>query len=245
MMNFSQFFSESLAFTGATLVEKWSRWLIFILLNLPWLILPFVIDTKKITVGTSIHWELLLQLPVALLVTVGIILSFFLSGYNVRLLRGGSTPPEFDDWAGLARDGIKMNIILLIWFSPALVLVLIGLVLKSDEGLLFPELGLGIVALLYGIIGVIRFARMDSLREGFAFAAIGSTVREIGWGNYILALVILGIISFLFALVTGIIHLIPYAGTIIAACIEPLIRVFQYRFITHVYDNAKNIPVPK
>jgi hypothetical protein len=58
-MNVGQFVVESAAFTRATLLGKPSRWLIFILLGLPWMALLSLAESQKILEGTSIHWNLI------------------------------------------------------------------------------------------------------------------------------------------------------------------------------------------
>jgi hypothetical protein len=260
-MNFSRVFSESVAFTRATLMGKWTRWLILILFALPWLVLSFVMDVTKIMYGTTVRWDLVPWGQVVPLVGIGIVCSFLFSGYTVRLLRGGDTPPEFDNWAVLALDGIKMDVILLVWLLPAVILVLLqvlfffgGSLAGGSPGVslgvlfLMPvlmtiELAVFLFAVLYGIIGIIRFARTGSLREGFAISAIGSDIGRIGWGNYIVALVILAVIAFVFSIATRLLSFIPYAGPILPACLDPLLEVFRCRFISRVYGSDTSVPV--
>jgi Tol biopolymer transport system component len=262
-MNFGTVLSESIAFTRATLFEKWIRWLILILLALPWVALSFVVDATKIIDGTTIRWDLVPWGQVAPLILAGIVCSFFYSGYIVRLLRGGDTPPEFDNWAVLALDGIKMDVILLVWLLPAVILVLLqvlfffgGSLAGGSPGVslgvlfLMPvlmtiELAVFLFAVLYGIIGIIRFARTGSIREGFAISAIWATIGRIGWGNYIVALVVLVVIGFAFSLVTRLLSLIPFAGPILPTCLNPLLAVFRCRFISHVYDSSETVPAPE
>jgi hypothetical protein len=260
-MNFSRVFSESVAFTRATLMGKWTRWLILILFALPWLVLSFVMDVTKIMYGTTVRWDLVPWGQVVPLVGIGIVCSFLFSGYTVRLLRGGDTPPEFDNWATLALDGIKMEVILLAWMAPVVTLLLLhsmffygwprttglpgfspGLFLLNPV-LLIIEFAIFVIAFLYVIIGIIRFARTGSLREGFAISAIGSDIGRIGWGNYIVALVILAVIAFVFSIATRLLSFIPYAGPILPACLDPLLEVFRCRFISRVYGSDTSVPV--
>jgi len=260
-MNFSQVFSESVAFTRATLFGKWTRWLILILFALPWLVLHFVMDATKFMYGTTVRWDLVPWGQVVPLVLAGIVCSLFSSGYTVRLLRGGDTPPEFDNWATLALDGIRMDVILLAWMAPVVTLLLLhsmffygwpritglpGLspgLLNLNPVLLIIEFAIFVIAFLYGIIGIIRFARTGSIREGFAISAIGSDIGRIGWGNYIVALVILAVIVFVFSIATRLLSLIPYAGPILPACLDPLLEVFRCRFISRVYGSDQSVPV--
>jgi len=261
-MNFGNIISGSVHFTRETLVGRWSRWLTFIVLGLPWLVLYYIIDTGKIVDGTTIHWELVPWALVAVLVVAGVICSFFISGYLVRLLRGGTTPPEFDHWTRLAVDGIRLDILILFWLIPVLLIILLPIFFlysgvlaggtSSGLGLLFMLPGLLILdliiivfAILYGIIGAIRFARTGSIREGFAFSAIGSSIRRIGRINYIVTLLILLFAGIIFFLVTGILHFIPVAGNFISAFLKPVLTVFQYRVLALVYDAQEPAPAPE
>ena len=47
-MDAGQYIREAAAYTRATLVGKWSRWLIIVLLGLPWLVLRSLVESSKI-----------------------------------------------------------------------------------------------------------------------------------------------------------------------------------------------------
>ena len=44
---------------------------------------------------------------------------------------------------------------------------------------------IGFIFMLLNIIGSVRFARTQSMKEAFAFGEIFSTIGKIGWLNYI------------------------------------------------------------
>jgi len=70
------------------------------------------------------------------------------------------------------------------------------------------ELIIGLIA----TIGIIRFARTGSMGDAFNFGAILATMGKIGWINYILALIFMGIIL---RVVGGVLMAIPFIGGLI------------------------------
>ncbi len=59
----------------------------------------------------AVHWELIPWPRIILLCIAGILLSFVISGYMVRIYRGITSPPVFDTWVSLYIDGIKLAIV--------------------------------------------------------------------------------------------------------------------------------------
>ena len=102
-----------------------------------------------------------------------------------------------------------------------------------------------VIAILYGILGSVRFARTGSIREGIRFSAITETIQAIGWGTYILALVILVVLALLFSVVISLLALIPLVGWVIQLILNPFISIFSARFMSRVYDHSiLQAPVP-
>jgi hypothetical protein len=263
-MNFEPIINDSVNFTRDTLPGNPVRWLIFIILGLPGGLLPFVLNLNAITdkATRSVHWELIHWDQVAVLGILMLLASFFLSGYIVRIYRGGPTPPAFDQWARLFVDGIKMDVVWLIWMLPALILTLIALVslfgIKSLGGDTAAGLGILILvlilvlaavimmlaAVILGTIGVIRFARTGSVMEGVNYRDILATIRSIGWWNYIIAGIIIIVIALVFGIISGILGLIPFIGWVLSLIIMPFISVFCARFLSRVYDAGMPPSVP-
>lgn len=260
-MNFEKLINDSLGYTRDTFAGHWGRWLIFVLLGLPFSLMRFVIDPETIITGAEIHWELIPWGSIAALVIAGILASFFIAGYTVRIYRGTVPAPDFTGWASLFIDGIKLDIVIFVWFLPAILLGLLLVVLLLGglfPGGLFPGLGspplilaallvfLGamiviIIASLYVTMGAIRFARTESMAEGWRYSAITGILRRLGWGNYLIALVLLVIIAVLYSIVVSIPAIIPYVGWIIPVALAPFLTVFTARYFTLVYE-AGEVP---
>jgi hypothetical protein len=252
-MDYGALVSEAVKYTKEALVGNWVTWLIFILCSLPIALINFVFDPKKIFTGTTIHWELIPWTQVIALFVAGLLLSFIVSGYLVRVYRGITPPPKFDSWCSLYLDGIKIAIVGFVWFVPALVIVVIAVALMLagalggasmgtmvDAGLIVLLIGLivFVITSLYAALGCVRFARTGSIREGLRFSAITGTIRAIGWGAYILALVIMLVLVILISLIIALLALIPYAGWVIQLVLTPIISVFTARYISRVYDHS-------
>jgi hypothetical protein len=254
-MDVSHYVAESAAFTRATLAGKWSRWLAFIVLGLPWMVLLTLVDSWKIIDGTGIHWRLIPWQEAGLLVLLGLLCNFVLSGYIVRLLRGDPTPPDFDHWLLLCRDGIKFHIIPLVWIFVPLLLAYFEYNITSSElrsgsqiGLTFGwvlilvliliQLIIIFIAAQYAIVGAIRFARTGSVREAFVVLSIRETLSNIGIINYFIGL---GVITAVWLVSNFILHqisLIPYAGPLLSLGLSPVLTVFSIRYIAHSCDEA-------
>jgi len=252
-MDAGQYIREAAAYTRATLVGKWSRWLIIVLLGLPWLVLRSLVESSKIIQGTTIHWNLIPWDEAGLLIITGLLCNFFLLGYFVRLMKGDRAPPEFDNWLLLLRDGIKVQVIPLVWLLVPLILAFIeysiassGL-LSGTPAMVYSGVFLIIVlvviqivilfyAVTYGIIGAIRFARTGTVRQAFAVLSIKKTLKQIGIVNYYLGLGVITFVWLAFSFVLHILSLLSFGGVIIPLCLAPFLNVFCVRFIAHSCD---------
>lgn len=252
-MDVSHFVVESAAFTRATLAGRWSRWLILVLLGLPWMLLSALVESSRILEGTTIHWKLIPWDEAGLLICSGLICNLLITGYIVRLLEGAPVPPEFDRGTALFLDGIKVHVIPLVWILVPSVLAFIqytistGQLLPASEWgatpgtivilvLLLIQLVILFIALQYVVIGAIRFARTGSVAEAFNVMAIKATVSRIGIVNYFVALGIIIFVGLLFSFGLHALSLVPYVGGILALGLWPPLVVFCVRFIAHFCD---------
>ncbi|PKL70037.1 MAG: hypothetical protein CVV30_01300 [Methanomicrobiales archaeon HGW-Methanomicrobiales-1] len=207
------------------------------------------------------------------LIVAIICLGIPMNGYVMRIYRGTETAPEVDQWGTLFVDGIKLIIVGIIYAIPIMILwafIYGGMMLSLMQGNTAmmqnwsPNLGLlllmYLIEIIIGIImpvAAIRFARTGSFSEAFNFSAILATIKQIGWLNYIIALILIAIvicipvfiIIFAFILIGGISMYMLGGGMValfgfIAAAIlvllvlMPLFGVFQARYMTRVYDSA-------
>ena len=264
-MEFEQIFNDAVEYTRETFAGHWVRWLIFVILGLPFTLIRFVYDPRKIITGMEIHWELIPWGAIAFFGVLGILASFFIAGYTVRIYRGVKPAPDFTNWASLFIDGVKLDVVVIVWYLPA---VIFGLLFASILlGGLFFHVGLGnplfidagiiiavlmmilflvsaVIASLYVEMGTVRFARTGSMAEGWKYSAITEIIRRIGWGKYIVALILLGIIAFVYSFVISLPAFIPYVGWIVPVILSPLLTVFTARFFTLLYEAGEVPPAP-
>ena len=208
-MDIGTMLGDSFEYTKEALVDKWMRWLILL-------------------IGTIVF-------PIIL-------------GYTLRVYRGERTPPDPQDWV----DGIKLFIVELIWAIPVIIVGLLffggafammasGSDAAAAAGVGTMLIGIPIllivtlVVALFAAMGAVRFARTDSFGEAFNIRAILAHIGRIGWGTYIIALVVLMAI---FIVISGVLGIIPFIGWIISIVIGPALSIFGARYVTLIYDSA-------
>jgi len=203
---------------------------------------------KDAVIGKWMQW--------LLLVVATLILCIPLLGYTLKVLRGEKPAPEVTGWGTLFIDGIRYFIVSLIWAIPCLIVFFLGLwsviaavALESDPSVMMAAvtgallyfllfLILAIITGLFATIGIVRFARTGSMGEAFNFGAILETIKKIGWGSYILALIVLVIVQIVISIILGIITMIPILGAIIQFILIAPITLLEARYICQVYDAA-------
>lgn len=212
-MNYEAMLSESFEYTKDAVWGRWGRW--------------------------------------ALLVVCTIIFPL-LYGYILEVLRGTKPAPELQNWWKLFVDGILYLVISIIYAIP---IIIVAIFTVGGSALFFisgnPAMNVGglgmmvigflvifILAILIGliaIIGMVRFARTGEFGEAFNFSEILATIDSIGWGHYILALIILyvvvGVVSFVLAV-------IPFLGVVLSLIFSAPIAIFTARYIALLYDDG-------
>jgi hypothetical protein len=99
----------------------------------------------------------------------------------------------------------------------------------------------GIIAIILAFIAllaILRFAHTGSLGEAFHFSAILEHIGRLGWGTWIIAVIVLLIVAFIYGFVVGIISSIPILGWIIAAFLNVAFALFYARYLALAYEEA-------
>ncbi len=199
-----------------------------------------------------------------ILLTIMSIVFPFILGYTMEIFRGKTPPPEIENWAKLFVDGLKYLVALIVYYLPVIIIAIasflpVGMAIGSKiaaggefnfdlhdlapfviqiaGGLLLAFI-LGIITTLISAIGIVRMSRTESFMEAFNFSGILETIRAIGWGSYILASVVLWVISFLISIVFNYIGEIPYVGIFIGLFLGVVLTIFEARYITLVYESG-------
>ena len=201
-----------------------------------------------------------------LLLIISTIIFPLIYGYMMEVYRGKKPAPEPEHWWRLFVDGIKLLVAGLIYAIPALIVFFLtiglailtlmpyfvtysatGIVPTAPSAALATAIGsiivgailtviIAFITALFALLGMVRLARTGRFGEAFNFHEIHMTIKRIGWGSYILALIIMWILSAIFSVVISLFMIIPYIGWLIMLIFLPVWVVFEARYITQVYD---------
>ncbi|MDD1685494.1 DUF4013 domain-containing protein [Methanoregula sp.] len=217
-MDYGSVLGDSFGYAKDSVIGKWKQWLLFLIATI------------------------LLTIP--------------LLGYVLKVFRGEKPAPEVDGWGTLIIDGIKYAIVSIIWAIPCIIILvllagsLIGAIATMNTaammafvtGAIISFILLVIVAIITGLlatIGIIRFARTGSMGEAFNFGAILETIGKIGWGTYIIAMIVLIIVQVIFfAVISGLNMIVPMLGLVVEFIILAPYSIFVARYLCQVYDAA-------
>ncbi len=226
-MEFGNVIGQSIEYTKEGLVGKWGRWIVLIALSLIQILTLFIVPLY--------------------------------TGYLVRVYGGAQPAPKLDQWGKLFVDGWKLNIIGLIYMIPAIIVFIIfggfavlGAIASEAAGgdpaaataAAFSLIGGILIALIVALIisiiatfGMLRFAHTESFGQAFAFGAIFEHIGKIGWGTWIVALIILVILSFVYGLIAGILSIIPFIGWILDLFLAVAFAIFYARYLAIIYES--------
>lgn len=212
-------------------VSNWKRLLIFgVIIVLSQFLLEIMMGYGR--TYTLVFW----------LVIPSLIASILMNGYQLRTIgtsiRGEDEPPVFNEWTRMLLEGLRVIVLTLLYMIiPTLVLIagfallIAGSSGVSIFGLLVLLLGL-IMLFIVGVILVMATANLAYYEEfgaGLRFDEILERIKSIGWLNYILMLIIIGVIYFLMALGAALVSMIPFVGLFITCLI---VYPYLYLFIS-------------
>ena len=196
-----------------------------------------------------------------ILLIIGSFIFPLIMGYNLRVMKGGVTPPDSDHLGGMFIDGIKVFIIGIIYMIIPLIIGLILLftsggldalsTIGSDPSKMSAEtlsligtLGIAflifiIICFIFGlfeIIGIVRFARTGRMGAAFEIGEIAAKIGSIGWIRYIIALIVLFIVIFIINMILG---FIPILGFILTIILLPYFSIVSSRYYALIYDTSE------
>ncbi len=201
---------------------------------------------KEALVGKWVKWLLLI------IISIIPIVNFIMFGYLMEIFRGARAAPELDEYGRLFIDGLKLFVVGLIYSIPLIILYVLifgatfmlmasGSNTVAAAGIGTLMIGMliifvvGIVIALFEVIGAIRLARTDSIGEAFNFSAILAHIGRIGWGTYIISLIVVLIVI---GVIYAVLSIIPILGWLLILILMPAIQIFGARYVTLLYDSA-------
>jgi hypothetical protein len=126
---------------------------------------------------------------------VPIVPLLFVAGYVLRVMRqalAGQEPalPAWDDWGGLARDGLKVLAVNLVYFLPALVVFLVGMGLyfagtvyfpvTASTGAAEPDAAMAFLAVILGSMALLFL----SMALGTLFTILGAIALPMATAHF-------------------------------------------------------------
>lgn len=187
-----------------------------------------------------------------LILIIGTIIFPILIGYMIRIMRGISPAPELEQYVQLFIDGIKACIVVLIYLIIPIIVgiatvgaIIVSLISEDSVNTIMthPNLILGVlftiviffIADLFAELGIVRFARTGSMRSALEITEIARIIKTIGWVHYIIAFLVLTIITEIIMTIPG---YVPLAGAIIQLIITPFICILSARYFSLLYDKG-------
>jgi len=190
-----------------------------------------------------------------LLIILGIIpiINFVVAGYGAEIIRGGEEldkPPKLSEFGKLFIDGLKIAIAALLYaLVPLLIGTIVGIMFAVPFKLkyypelptifsllwLYPVLAVtslvGILFAIFGVMGILHMIRMDEFGKAFAFSEILKLIETVGWGEYLIWLIIMYVIGSIVAWLSA-------ANFIVGAILSVFYIVFAARSAYHIYPKG-------
>jgi ribosomal protein L40E len=196
------------------------------------------------------------RLVVLIILNIVPIVNLIVAGYYAKTVRetpGSDSPPRLEQYGDLWIDGLKIVIATIVYMIVPLILIIVGALSLFTgfmwsvygPGIMMLPAGLSVTLLVAGIIlafavaiimamAVVHMVKIGSFGKAFAVGEILNIIRKIGWGKYILWLIVI----FVFAVIVGALSQIPAVGWIISLIVSPVFGVFAARSAALMYASA-------
>lgn len=183
-----------------------------------------------------------------------------LGGYGLGVVREtladvAAPVPEFE-FGNVLNDGLKVLVLGIIYgIVPIIIMFLLSFVFGAAASITtldpYAILGsffgiiliTGIVTIFFSLLAIIAFAKLaetDDIGSIIEFGEILETISKIGWGNYLVWLIVLWLVSLVVMFIVSFINIIPILGQILYVLIVPGFMVlFGSRAIGLIYNESK------
>ena len=178
------------------------------------------------------------------------IVNLIVVGYLSRVVKeppDSKELPPLENYLDLWVQGLKIVVVAIIYMIIPIILIVPFVFLMVSSWMAFPGMpvvgwfvaipmliiGL-LLAFFFAIIlamAIVNMVRKDSFGKAFAIGEILGIIGRVGWGTYILWLIVL----FVCAIVVGAIGSIPAIGWILSFIIGPIFGVFVARSASLTY----------
>ena len=191
------------------------------------------------------------RLVILVILNIIPIVNLIVVGYQTRVVKG--TPasnelPPLGEYGDLFIQGLKVAIATFLYMLVPVILIVLGafgFILRTiGIGTFFPmAMGIGLLALgillafCIGIIAamaIVHMVKNNSFGKAFAVSEVLQIIGKIGWGKYIIWLVV----TFVISLAVGALGSIPLIGWILSLIVSPVLGVFTMRSAALIYSEA-------
>ena len=188
------------------------------------------------------------------------IVNFVVLGYLGNVIkepRDSKQLPPLDNYFELWIQGLKIFVASIVFMIIPLILAIPFIFLVALAWISIPFLAtvgwfLAIVLVIGGVLlafflaiilvmAIVNMLKKDSFSKAFAFGEIFDVIGEVGWGTYILWLLIIFICSIIVAGIGA----IPVIGWILSLLIAPIFGVFVAHSASLVYSEATATEEPE
>ena len=175
------------------------------------------------------------------------IVNFIAMGLFLKVFRGEE--PDFSNAGKSFIQGLLLFIISIIYMIiPIIAFVILGgasiitaIIAPVASAILAGGgiIALFVLAIIFGLIMLpaeINFARKQSFGAAFKFGEIFGMIGKLGWGKYILSIILIYIISLIFGFVVGLVAAIPVLGAIISFLAIPFAKFFELKYYANLFE---------
>jgi hypothetical protein len=205
----------------------------------------------------SSDWGKVLILGVICIASILIVPIFLVMGYTFRIIKatlaGVDELPEFDEIGDMFVDGLKIFVVGIIYSIPLMIvygiMYFIGMGMMTTASYMdytaVSSAAFGLMTILYIVIAIVGFivslfelmaiANMayydGELGAAFRFSEILEHISRIGWGKYIITLIVIWIIAAIGYFIGSLTMIILIGFILLPLVIMPYIMMFMYRAI--------------
>jgi hypothetical protein len=179
------------------------------------------------------------------------VLNLIVIGYQTRVVKGtpsSSEPPPLVGYGELFIQGLKVAIAAFLYMLVPMILMLLGgfslIFHMAGARFRFPTaMGIGFLALgallafcmgIVAAMAIVHMVKNDDFGKAFAVGEILQIIGNIGWGKYVIWLVV----TFVICMVVGSLGSIPFMGWILSAIVSPVLGVFVMRSAALIYSEG-------
>jgi len=196
------------------------------------------------------------RLVILLVLSIIPIVDLIMVGYAGQVAKEspeGNELPILKDYGNLFIQGLMMALVAIVYMIVPIILLGIGFFsvyffFIFGPAILGISLILGIIGFvilflvsIFAFMGTVHMLKQNNFGKAFAFSEINAIIKKVGWGNYILwVIVVYVLITILFVILA----FIPWIGWLISFIISPAVAVFIYRSAASVYAEGHGYVAP-